>query len=135
MRFSIGVVLLGLLVFVIGCSSKPKITGKVTFDDGTPLTTGEVRFESPGFTASGKIQSDGTYTMGSIADKDGVPKGSYKVSVYALNYSGITPGMDPAKAPPAKPLVAKEFLSGDTSGLVCEVKGKTTFDIKVQPPK
>jgi hypothetical protein len=94
-----------------------------------------VRFESPGFTASGKIQSDGTYTMGSIAEKDGVPKGSYKVSVLAVDYSGITPGMDPAKAPPAKPLVAKEFMSSESSGLVCEVKGKTTFDIKVKPPQ
>ncbi len=135
MRFFAAVCVLALFAFISGCSSNSQVTGKVIFDDGTPLTTGEVRFESSGYLGSGQIQSDGTYTVGSKAEKDGIPKGSYQVSIYAFEYPAGKPGENPAKTPPPKSLVAKEFQSGKTSGLVCEVNGKTTFDITVKKPK
>ncbi|MDR1484671.1 MAG: hypothetical protein LBT09_07585 [Planctomycetaceae bacterium] len=134
MRFMTLICVLFLLVSAVGCSGKAKVTGKVTFSDGTPLTSGEVRFESSGYLAAGKIQSDGSYRMGSIRDTDGVPKGSYRVSVYALDYSHIPQEIDIADAPPAKSFVAEKFLSGETSGLICEVKGTTKFDITVEKP-
>lgn len=134
MRYCVFTVFLGMMVLVAGCSSNTKVTGKVTFEDGTPLTTGEVRFNSSNFTASGKIQSDGTYTMGSLSEKDGVPKGNYKVSVYVVDSPDVKPGADLTKLPPPKPIIAKEFMSPETSGLECKVDGKTTFDIKVKKP-
>ncbi|MDR3199609.1 MAG: hypothetical protein LBU34_17205 [Planctomycetaceae bacterium] len=124
-----------LLVLIIGCSGKTQVSGKVTFDDGSPLTTGEVRFESAGFLASGKIQSDGTYRLGSVTKSDGVPKGSYKVSIFAMDESGILPGMLPGDAPVPQSLVAQKYRSGETSGLVCEVNDSTTFDVTVEKPK
>jgi hypothetical protein len=126
--------LLFLSLLSVGCSGKSKVTGKVTFSDGTPLTTGEVRFETTSFLASGKIQSDGSYRLGSVSESDGVPKGSYRVSIYALDFSHITPEMNIADAPPGKPLVAEKFRSGETSGLTCEVNGTTKFDITVEKP-
>jgi hypothetical protein len=123
------------LVLIIGCSKKTQVSGKVTFEDGSPLTAGEVRFESSGFLASGKIQSDGTYRLGSAADADGVPKGSYKVSIFAMDESGTKTGMLPGDAPVPKSLVTEKYRSGETSGLVCEVNGSTTFDITVEKSK
>jgi hypothetical protein len=123
------------LVLIIGCSQQTQVSGKVTFEDGSPLTTGEVRFESSGFLASGKIQSNGTYRLGSTAKADGVPKGSYKVSVFAMDESGFKPGTLPRDAPAPQSLVMEKYRSGETSGLVCEVNGSTTFDITVEKPK
>jgi hypothetical protein len=124
-----------LVVLITGCSGKTQVSGKVTFDDGSPLTVGEVRFESTGFLASGKIQSDGTYQLGSVGKSDGVPNGSYKVSIFAMEESGINPGMLPGDAPVPKSLVTEKYRSGETSGLVCEVNGSTTFDITVEKSK
>ncbi|MDR1492417.1 MAG: hypothetical protein LBT05_06835 [Planctomycetaceae bacterium] len=134
MRFTTLICVLLLPALTVGCSGKTKVTGKVAFSDGAPLTTGEVRFESDGFLAAGKIQSDGSYRLGSASETDGVPKGSYRVSIYALDYSHIPPGADLMKAPPAKSLVAEKFRSGETSGLTCEVNGATKFDITVEKP-
>ncbi|MDR2705606.1 MAG: hypothetical protein LBC02_07485 [Planctomycetaceae bacterium] len=134
MRYVTLICVLQLLLVVIGCSNKVSVSGKVTFTDGTPLTTGEVRFESSGFLAAGKIQSDGNYQLGTISESDGILKGSYKVSIYALDYSHITPEMNPMEVPPAKSLVAEKFCSGETSGLTCVVSGNTKFDIKVEKP-
>jgi hypothetical protein len=135
MRYIIIIFATILLVLITGCSQKTQVSGKVTFEDGSPLTAGEVRFESSGFLASGKIQSDGTYRLGSTANADGIPKGSYKVSIFAMDESGIKPGMLPGDAPAPKLLVTEKYCSGETSGLICEVNGSTTFDITVEKLK
>jgi hypothetical protein len=134
MRYVALICVLQLLLTTVGCSDKMSVFGKVTFTDGTPLTTGEVRFESSGFLAAGKIQPDGSYQVGTTSDTDGIPKGTYKVSIYALDYSHIKPKMNPMEAPPAKSLVAEKFRSGETSGLTCVVNGATRFDIEVEKP-
>lgn len=134
MRFFVTVSLLCLLALTLGCSSKTKVTGKVTFEDGTPLTTGEVRFESSGKLASGKIQPDGTYSLGSVGESDGIEKGTYKVSIYAMDYSDAKSSGDPATAAPPKSLVAKKYQSAKTSELECVVDGTKVFDIKVEKP-
>jgi hypothetical protein len=123
-----------LLLLAVGCSGKLQVTGKVTFPDGTPLTSGEVRFESTGFVAAGKIKSDGSYRVGTTSDTDGIPKGEYKVSIYALDNSHITPDINPLDAPPAKSLVAEKFRSAETSGLTCNVTSSTKFNITVEKP-
>ncbi|MDR2437753.1 MAG: hypothetical protein LBE12_00075, partial [Planctomycetaceae bacterium] len=79
------------------------------------------------------IQSDGSYRVGTLSDTDGIPKGTYKVSIYALDYSNITPEMG-LDAPPPLSFVAERFCSAETSGLTCDVKGKTKFDITVEKP-
>ena len=134
MRFFCVVAIAALFLSISGCGSKVSVSGKVTFDDGSPLTTGEVRFETSGFMSSGKIQPDGTYQLGSISEKDGIPKGTYGVTVHAMDESGMTPGMLPEDAPPPKSLVAPKFGSTNTSELTCEVKGSTVFNITVQKP-
>jgi len=134
MRYFSVVVVAVLLFSISGCGSKVSVSGKVTFDDGSPLASGEVRFETADFVSSGKIQPDGTYRIGAISDKDGIPRGTYGVTVRAMDTSMITPGMDPEKAPPPKSLIDTKFGSITSSGLTCEVKGTTKFDITVKKP-
>ena len=134
MRFCAASLVLLTLVWVAGCGPNVGVTGKVTFEDGTPLTVGEVRFETDTFTSSGKIQSDGTYRLGSTGVDDGIPKGTYGVTVRAMDSSGFKPGMRPDQAPPPKSLIDLKYGTVKTSGLTCDVNGATKFDITVQKP-
>jgi hypothetical protein len=140
-KFNYCVLVCFLIALSIGCGSNCKVTGKVTFPDGTPLTVGEVVFETSALASRGKIQKDGSYTI-STGELKGVPKGTYQVSI-----SGFTPTVTPAPLneegrPTGRPQVVmpeipfdKKFLSPTTSGLTCEVKGRTKYDITVEPPK
>jgi len=136
-------IIVGLLLLTIvqGCSKNCTVTGKVTFPDGTPLDRGTVLFENDTMSARGPIKKDGTFTMIS-GDNKGVPKGTYKVSIGKLTEPTITTtpsadGKGPSKVkvtPNISPIDAK-YSSSAKSGLTCEVKGRTKYDITVEPPK
>lgn len=116
------------LLLAAGCGSRTgklhTVTGKVTLPDGTPVTQGVVTYaadKSRGnqstFTASGKINSDGTYTL-LTNDKDGAPPGWYKVTV-VTNY----PGGDPPRitlnrkyADPKRSDLAREVVADPAPG-------------------
>ena len=130
-----------LLLFVVGCGGNPTVSGRVTFTDGTPLDHGEVLFETPNLLAKGNIQSDGTYTM-YTGELKGVPRGTYAVSIGGFQDTMIPPGNSPDGRPlgppqfiPAVIPIAQKYLSPGTSELTCEVKGRTTYDITVEPPE
>ena len=72
-----------ILAFV-GCSQNVKLGGKVTFPDGEPLTSGMIIFSNDDFLARAEIRSDGTYDVGSLAQKDGLPPGTYRVYITKL---------------------------------------------------
>ena len=130
-----------ILVVAACCGSNCSVSGKVTFPDGTPMTTGEVVFETPAIMARGKIQNDGTYSLSS-GELKGVPKVSYQVCIsgFAPKIEMASPSTDgrpsgpPKVTPPVIP-VAKKFLSPATFGLTCEVKGSTKYNITVEPPQ
>lgn len=127
---------LSLIIFT-GCSGgKVGVSGKVTFEDGTPLSKGEVTFQTGDYSASGKVNPDGTYTISSTGNNDGLKPGLYKVTVIAVEYdSNLDLTDDPnRKVAGPKVLVDPKFNSVETSGLSCDVKGKTTYDIKVTAP-
>ena len=128
------------LAIAQGCGKNCTVTGKVTFPDGTPLDRGVVIFENQKLVAKGRVQKDGTYSLVS-GELKGAPRGSYKVSVGELNVPIITttPSAD-GKGPPKVTVtkmespIDRKFESGDKSGLTCEVKGRTKYDIKVEAP-
>ena len=123
------------LVCVLGCGKGATVKGKVTFPDGTPLTVGEVVFQTESRMTSGRIQSDGTYKLSGATESDGVPLGFYGVRIVGAYGSSNTPsGADPSDAPMPIPLIDEKFEDTATSGLTCEVKGATTFDITVTKP-
>lgn len=118
--------LLSLCVFAVGCNSKIAVSGKVTFPDGSPLTVGKVVFEDQAgeFTYSGILKPDGSYTLGTLKETDGIPKGTYKVAVY---------GASEETAAGLKHFIDKKFRSTKNSGITCDVQRKTVFDFKVKP--
>jgi hypothetical protein len=113
-----------------GCgASRYPVQGKVTFEDGTPLTSGLVVFEkNEGETkvmARGEIGSDGSYRLGTSSPGDGAAPGKYRVLVTVP---------EPIDAEQAKrtPDVDKRFMDFNTSGLECEVKAASNeYPIKV----
>jgi hypothetical protein len=130
------IVALFLIVFAVGCGPNNKVTGKVTFPDGSPLTEGEVIFESPTLMAKGSIKKDGTYVM-ETGELKGVPQGTYQVSLGGFKFEEITFSGVQGAPPTITPLeipVDRKFLSSTRSGLTCEVKGRTTYNITVEAP-
>ena len=138
--FYCGMILIVLMA--VGCGRNAKVTGKVTFPDGSPLTVGKVVFETESFVATGPLLPDGSYTLGSIKAKDGVPPGTYRVAIAGAMQAGATKNMTAGSGNVSttvpmtfySPAVAKKYTSAETSGITCEVKKSMTFDFQVEPP-
>ncbi len=118
-------------LLLVGCNTKTQVTGTVTFEDGTPLKVGSVVFTSDVMSARGQLNEQGRYTLESTGADDGVPNGSYKVTVMgAVEETGT----DAQGQRRTQQLIDSKFQSPDSSGLSCEVSGTTTYDFKVSPP-
>ncbi|MDR2706705.1 MAG: hypothetical protein LBC02_13070 [Planctomycetaceae bacterium] len=125
------------LLLLVGCGDKVGLGGKVTFsDDGSPLGTGTVCFETETYLARGTLKADGSYVVGSLSEKDGLPAGTYRVYISGAEKEI---GQDKEGMAIMEPLIDTKFSSGSTSGLSIDVTASTkTFDIKVDryvPPK
>ena len=119
-----------------GCGNgQVSVKGTVQFPDGKPLPRGDVQFLTPTFVGSGRIQPDGTYVIGSLKEADGLPKGTYKITVRAYEDQGDTASMSPEDVKPVKPLIDLKYSSPETSGLTCDVQGPTVHPITVEPFK
>jgi len=107
-------------------------SGKVTYRDAT-LQSGEVRFmpEGGGQPASGKIQADGTFKLGTFAPDDGALPGKYKVlvEVFPEGEDAGLPGQEFGKK---KPPIPTKYTSDKTSGLEFEIKsGENNIELKL----
>ncbi|MDR0609836.1 MAG: hypothetical protein LBG58_06980 [Planctomycetaceae bacterium] len=125
------------ILLLTGCGDKVGLSGKVTFsDDGSPLSVGTVCFETDTFLARGTLKADGSYVVGSLSEKDGLPAGSYKVYISGAEQEI---GQDKEGMALMEPLIDTKFSSASSSGLSIDVTASTkTFDIKVDryvPPK
>jgi hypothetical protein len=131
MKKSLFFVLSVMLLLFAGCGNKVGLRGKVTFsDDGKPLHTGTVCFETDTYLARGTLQPNGTYVVGSISERDGLPPGIYRVFISGAEKEI---GRDKDDMPIMEPLIDTKFASGSTSGLSLDVTRSTkTFDIKVE---
>jgi len=113
-----------------GCSTTAgayPVKGKVVRTDGKPVTSGQIEFRGENASASGPIQPDGSFTLGSNVPGDGALPGKYKVY---LSGDCLGSGYD---GKPAE--VDAKYGDADKSGLEFEVKAQTnTFEIKVDPP-
>jgi len=114
-----------LAAAVAGCggSEGARVSGKVTFADGSPLTKGTVVFSSGEFTARADIAKDGSYSLRA-------KPGAYKVFITGA----VEESSGGQYMAPQKPLVDRKFTDPAASGLECDVKGSTTFDITVAKP-
>jgi hypothetical protein len=98
------------------------VKGKVTYK-GRPLTSGVVHFESDGYgrAATGKLQSDGSYTLTTLKEGDGVVAGEHLVTIGGFD------------KPLASDRTLKKYGSKRDSGLTAEVDAEHTefnFELK-----
>ena len=66
-----------LLTITTGCSPNVKVTGTVTYEDGSPVRSGQVQLEGK-VLGRGAI-NEGKFSLGLIKDGQGVPPGPYEV--------------------------------------------------------
>lgn len=127
------------LVFV-GCGGNQhrtaKVNGKVTYK-GKPVPNGTVTFipEAGGPSATGEIQSDGTFSMTTYSSGDGAVLGKHKVVIAAMQDMGDRLPEDRNPLPP--PIVPTKYTSPATTDLTTEVKdGENTpvFDLIDEKP-
>jgi len=85
--------------------------------------------------ASGNIQPDGSYVLSSLGTNDGIPRGTYTITVTAFEDIGDTSGMDIEKGnvPVARSLIDMKYNSTETSGLSVDVQGSMVHNITVEP--
>lgn len=127
------------IAIAIGCgevSNQPTtepVSGKVSYK-GQPVTKGTVTFQSAdNRIATGQIQPDGTYSLGTFAERDGAIAGRHKVMIIANDGdTNLMPGSSPGYKPP-KDLVPQKYQKTETSGLEATVaKGKNDIPFDLQ---
>ncbi len=131
-------VVVSLAASLSGCGQKgdfptAPVRGKVTYK-GQPVPRGTITFQpDAGPPATGEIQADGSYRLGTFGAGDGAILGHHRVMIIA-NTADPTkiPGSSPGYVAP-KDLVPKSYGQIDTSGLAVEVtKDKTTYDFDLK---
>ena len=137
----------GLLVFflVLGlgvpaCNSDRvrtfPVRGKILFKS-KPVPNGTVMFtpvNGNGPTATGELNSDGTYTLTTYKPDDGAPAGQYKVVVMALEDTSNKLPEDRNPTPP--PIVPDKYTSLATTDLTAEVhEGENVCDFTLADTK
>jgi len=120
-----------ITIAFVGCSQHVPLSGKVTFsDDGSPVTFGNVFFLTPATVAQAGIREDGTYTVGSIKETDGMPKGEYQVYLVVEQLTTREAGGQSENVYTS--LIDPRHTNPETSGLTFTADGKTrTFNITV----
>ena len=124
--------LIGLVA--AGCSGNKKLSGKVTFEDGEPAPNGTVIFLKDNFMSKGGIQPDGSYTLSSERENDGIPSGEYQVYVSGISEPPqVVPGEMPSM--PGS-LCDPKYENPDTSGLTCKIPApRNRFDFTIERKK
>jgi hypothetical protein len=132
--FQISILLL-MFCAATGCGRNVSISGKVTFsDDGSPVPTGFVVFDDGTKSARAPIKSNGSFVMGFDKENNGVPNGTYAVTISGV--VKLLPNPDNVFPPPTEELIDAKYSDKETSGLSIIVDGsRNTFDIKVDRSK
>ena len=137
-HFSLSAWVCFIICLTAGCGGGYAVTGKVTFPDGEPLTVGSVMFTNGSTTAFGDINAKGEYRMGMKKAGSGIPAGTYQVYIADARMEGDPAFADTmedgSKVIPLILAIDPKFGSASRSDLVCEVKGKTVFNIPVTKP-
>ena len=148
MKYHLPLIFIGLILLMsaLGCSQNYPLKGKITYADGTPITAGMVNFASETSLSRGKIQSDGSYVVGTLKDGDGLPKGSYKIYITGAEVAmeakppkGVqkvdSMGKPVATLAAYRKLVHPKYMTTEQTPLTCDVPvEKNRFDIIVEPP-
>jgi hypothetical protein len=117
-----------VLITVTGCGNDHvSCSGTVTYSSGEPVSGGMIFFSTPQFNYTGNIK-DGTFELGGLKEKDGLPPGKYNVHLIG---SKPSEGTDQDV-----PLFAAKYNNPETSGIVIEITAekKQQIEIVVEKP-
>ena len=122
------------LALLSGCGSdRYPVSGRVQYEDGTPLEEGTIAGEmgegEGKVMAQGNVRPDGTFEWGTLRPGDGARPGKYRVVILprALGDTEMAQGMQPA--------VDGKFTRPESSGIVFEVKAESNeFTVTVTRP-
>jgi hypothetical protein len=116
---------IALLALVVGCSSgnefpTAKVRGKITYRNN-PVPNGTVLFVPQGDkpTATGELNSDGTYELTTYEPGDGAVLGPHTIMITAVEE--MTDKLPEQRSGTPKALVPVQYTSNSTSGLTAEV--------------
>jgi hypothetical protein len=116
--------LVAALALLTGCGGKGvyPVDGKVVYTDGTvakDLAGHSVNFESDELqvSATGEVQPDGTFRLGTYEHDDGALPGKYRVS--------IAPLLPIGDAAPPKAVIDPKYGQLDSSGLEATIEPKS----------
>jgi hypothetical protein len=131
-------ILLLTLGTIAGCADDSNIASVegIVRLDGKPLTSGTVRFvPAAGRAATGTIQSDGTFSLGTYSESDGALIGTHQVAVIAYEAANDGRPAYEIRAETSKALVPQRYMAVGTSGLSFEVKpgkNEANLDLKTR---
>lgn len=134
-RFSPRLLLIAAVVVALtGCSGRYPVSGRVTYEDGSPLESGtvigEATVDGKTVATQGAVRSDGSFDWGGDVPGDGAVPGEYRVLV-------MPPQLGDAEMAEGKqPAVDGKFTKYSSSGLTFTVKPQSnTFNITITRPK
>lgn len=123
----------------VGCWGNPHVTGRVTYPNGEPITTGHVVFTDDYLLAKSDIDRNGEYSLHMFSRNDGIRKGTYKVYISGavqFNRDDLLndDGDESSGLTRFELLVDPQYSNPDTSGWVFEIKKSVKIDLVVYPP-
>lgn len=119
---------LALATLVVGCEAKSnnvKVRGSVSLD-GKPLSSGVVQFHPQvGQVATGEIGDGGEFVLSTRAPGDGVPAGTYRVTVAAYDPTASVQA-------PEHLIVPLRYTRSGASGLQVTIFPDTKAPVKIE---
>lgn len=134
------VILCALAIVVLAGNGKyVKVSGRVTFADGTPLRRGQIVFTDYYVMGRSDLDENGEYTLHTFRKDDGVPRGTYRVYITsAIRFETMDDedvgALQIGKLAKSHFLIDEQYMNPETSGWIVEVKKKSKFDFVVYEP-
>jgi hypothetical protein len=120
---------------LLGCNSSGRvpIDGQVKFSDGSDVSSlagyAVTMQQTAGESSTGEIQSDGSFTITTLRENDGVLPGAYKIAINP-------PLPDDPDKPPPKPVIPSKYFDLQTSGFAADVQpGQGTVELTLDRAK
>lgn len=130
---------------MIGCSGNCPVQGKITYsDDGSSVSQGYLIFDNGKENGRAEINADGSYTAGLKKPGEGIPKGTWNITILGAEKrveakptkDAMGAVMISMKPDSITPLIDEKYKRPETSGLSITVDGSVEqFDFKVDRPK
>ncbi len=120
-----------LLPNLAGCNSDQlptyPVEGTIRFKDGSFPKFGDIEFYSSThrINARGKINRDGSFTVGTYESNDGAVEGTHEIIVLQVSGTHLTARYHDDIKHDHGALVNKSYFDYRTSGLKCDIKQRT----------